>query len=270
MRTATSILCCLLLLSGCAGKTGNTDEAGSTNKGGNTNKADKTSGPAAAPSPTDRLCADPDLNDKQVAFQGQGAYLAGYVLGTGGTTLILAPQASATGCSWLAWARREADAGYRVLAFDFHDEGRSQSADAAKNSGDVAAAAAYARATGARGVVLVGASRGGTAALVAASRIEPPVTAVISLSAPDEYGLESAVKAVPGLRVPVLYVAATGDSRYAADARALHDATPGDRSTLALVPGQLHGTALLTITAEGTAEAGHAVDGFLRTQAPPH
>ncbi|WP_432824851.1 alpha/beta hydrolase [Dactylosporangium sp. CA-092794] len=252
MRFVTGVLC-LLLLSACA-------------------KAPVKAAPPPAPSPADRLCADPELNDKQVAFAGQdGTYLAAYLLGGGRAqvTLVLAPQASATGCSWLGWAKREADAGYRVLAFDFHGEGRSGRPGAATNSGDVAAAAAFARAKGGRDVVLVGASRGGTASLVAAAGLEPPPAAVISLSAPDRYAGENALPAVPKINAPVLYVAATGDSQYAASARALSDATPAANRTLTLVPGSLHGTALLTIAADGAAEAGRAVDDFLAIHARP-
>ncbi|MFG2041028.1 alpha/beta hydrolase family protein [Dactylosporangium sp. NPDC048998] len=225
---------------------------------------------AAAPSPIDRLCGDAELNDKQVAFAGQGgAFLAGYLLGSGDVTLVLAPQASATGCSWLGWAKQKAAAGYRVLAFDFNGEGRSRRAETGTNSGDVAAAAAFARGKGGRSVVLIGASRGATATLIAGARLEPPATAVISLSGPDSYAGESALQAVPRLSAPVLYVAATDDRSFATAAQAMHDATPGDKRTLSIVPGRLHGTALLTVTADGAPEATRAVDDFLAKNAPP-
>jgi pimeloyl-ACP methyl ester carboxylesterase len=255
MRKLTGILC-VLLLAACATEQPIAQPATTTTR--------------AAPSPTDGLCGAPDLNDKQVAFAGQaGSYLAGYMLGQGGVTLVLAPQASATGCSWLAWARQQAAAGYRVLAFDFNGEGRSQRADTGKNSGDVAAAVAFARAKGGRDVVLIGASRGATATLIAAAALEPPATAVISLSGPADYAGESALEAVPRLHVPVLYVAATGDSAFANAAQQMHAATPGDRRTLTIVPGQLHGTGLLTVTADGATEATKAVADFLQTSAPP-
>ncbi|MGI5242324.1 alpha/beta hydrolase family protein [Dactylosporangium sp. CA-139066] len=249
---------CLFLLAACAGP----DKPAAT--------AAPSATTRAAPSPTDRLCADPELNDKQVAFAGQaGTYLAGYLLGQGGVTLVLAPQAAATGCSWLAWAKQQAAAGYRVLAFDFNGEGRSQRAETGRASGDIAAAVAFARAKGGRDVVLIGASRGATATLVAAAGLEPPATAVISLSGPADYAGEDALPAVPRLDVPVLYVAASGDSAFASSAQQLYDATPGNRRSLAIVPGQLHGTALLTVTGDGAAEAAKAVEDFLKAGAPP-
>lgn len=219
-----------------------------------------------SPAPTPGLCGDPALDDKQVAFPGgHGTLLAGYLLGAGDVTLVLAPQASATGCSWLAWAKGKAAAGYRVLAFDFNGEGRSPRADTGHGSDDVTAAVAFARTAGSGRVVLAGASRGATATLIAAARLDPPPAAVISLSGPGDYAGESALAAVPKLTAPVLYVAATGDSAFATAAQAMYDATPGERRKLALVPGSLHGTGLLSITAEGTAEATRAVDDFLRT-----
>jgi pimeloyl-ACP methyl ester carboxylesterase len=251
------VLAAAVLLAGCADGTPQTPGAAASSA-------------PVAPSPTDGRCADPELNDKQVAFPGAGgSFLTGYVLGAGSTALVLAPQASANACSWLAYARQQATAGYLVLAFDFNGEGRSQRAPEATPSGDVLAAAAYARSRDATRVVLVGASRGGTAVLVAAARADPPVTAVVSLSAPGVYAGESAAQAAPKLAVPVLYVAATGDSAFADDARAMHDATADGRKRLAVVPGSLHGTALVTITAAGAPEAATAIGDFLKTHASP-
>ncbi|GAA3296964.1 alpha/beta fold hydrolase [Dactylosporangium vinaceum] len=250
-------ICCVLLLAGCGPAA---DEPGAARPSSTPSRA------AAAPSPTRGLCGDAALDDKQVTFPGPtGTYLAGYVLGAGDVTLVLAPQAGATGCSWLAWAREQAAAGYRVLAFDFNGEGRSRRADTGRNSGDVAAAAAYARAGGTGKVVLIGASRGATATLVAAAALNPPPTAVISLSGPATYGGEDAAQAVARLSAPVLYVAAKGDSAFAANAQTMYDATPGSARRLVLVEGALHGTGLLTIADVGAAEAAKAVGDFLRT-----
>ncbi|MDG6105205.1 alpha/beta fold hydrolase [Dactylosporangium aurantiacum] len=262
MRRIAATLLAALVLAGCGSDPATPDAATSS-------AAAESPTARAAPSPTDRRCADPELNDKQVAFQGTGAFLTGLLLGTGRTVLVLAPQASADACSWLSWARQEAAAGYRVLALDFAGEGRSQRRESGTPSADVLSAVAYARTLGVERVVLIGASRGGTAALVAAAAATPPVTAVISLSAPDSYAGEDAAAAVPRLTVPVLYVAATGDTSFAADAQAMYDATTDKRRGITLVPGRLHGTALLTITGEGAPEAAKAVTGFLATHAAP-
>ncbi|WP_344407449.1 hypothetical protein, partial [Dactylosporangium fulvum] len=120
----------------------------------------------------------------------------------------------------------------------------------------------------ATGVVLIGASRGGTAVLVAAAGLTPPPTAVVGLSPAPKYAGENALEAVPRLTAPVLYVAAAGDSGFPADAQAMYDATPGDKRKLAIVPGRLHGTAFVTIAAAGAQEAAAAVDAFLKAHAP--
>jgi pimeloyl-ACP methyl ester carboxylesterase len=250
MRLVTG-LGCLFLLAACAAPMSKPAPAVSAKPG--------------PPSPTHGLCGDPTLDDRQVTFPGgDGAFLAGYLLGVGDTTLVLSPQASATGCSWLAWAKDKAAAGYRVLALDFNGEGRSRRAATGHGSDDVTAAVAFARTAAGGRVVVVGASRGATASLIAAARVDPPVTAVISLSGPSEYAGESALETVPRLRVPVLYLAAADDSTFAAAAKAMYDATPGESRKLVVVPGQLHGTSLLTITAEGAAEAGRSIEDFLR------
>jgi len=249
MRSAA--LAALLVLTGC-GEQAAPQAAGS-------------SGPVRRmPSPEPGWCGAPGLDDKQVAFtDAGGVWLTGYVLGTGSTAVVLAAQAAASACSWLAWANRLAAAGYRVLAFDFSGEGRSQRGPASTFPGDVEAATGYARGLGVAKVVLVGASRGGTAVLVAAARVAPPVSAVVSLSAPEQYQGMNAGDAAPKLTVPVLYVAATGDGPFSRDARSLHGVTPGGRKTLTLVPGSLHGEALMLIDGEGAAEAVAAVDAFL-------
>jgi pimeloyl-ACP methyl ester carboxylesterase len=226
------------------------------------------SSPATTPAPAEPPCGDRTLDGKQVTFLRDDLRLSGYLLGAGSTALVLAAQAGADGCSWLSYAKQQAAKGYRVLAFDFNGEGRSQRPGGGPNSADVAAAATFARERGATRIVLVGASRGGTAVLVAAARLDPPAAAVISLSAPDTYHGESALDAVPKLAMPVLYLAATGDAGFADAAKALHAATPAARRQIILVPGRLHGEAFVLISAEGADEASAAIDAFLAAHAP--
>lgn len=72
------------------------------------------------------------------------------------------------------------------------------------------------RADGAERVVLVGASIGGTASLVAAAQIEPRVDGVVSLSAVNVLSVipdpdVTARRAVRQLRMPVLLVSTEDD-----------------------------------------------------------
>jgi alpha-beta hydrolase superfamily lysophospholipase len=72
------------------------------------------------------------------------------------------------------------------------------------------------------------------------------------------------VKAGPRLRVPVLYLAATADDNagydFSEDAKALHRAAAAKRKRLELLPGPLHGIALVG----GSARARVAIEGFLK------
>jgi pimeloyl-ACP methyl ester carboxylesterase len=66
------------------------------------------------------------------------------------------------------------------------------------------------------------------------------------------------------LRVPVLYVAATEDDNagydFSEDARAMHAATAAADRRLEILPGRLHGVALLA----GSPRARSLVEGFLK------
>ena len=223
--------------------------------------------PAPAASSAKPLCAGAAVTDVIVPTPA-GARLTGYVIGTGGTGIVLAAQARSDACSWLTQAKALAARGYRVLAVNYSGEGGSTYvAGSMAPSGDVAAGAAYLRGAGATRIVLIGASRGGTAALVAAARDPALATAVISLSAPGYYDGENALDAAPNLRLPVLYAAATGDGTFADTAKGLHDATPDSRRRLVTVSGVAHGQALLD-AADGT-PLKVAVSEFLAAHAPP-
>jgi pimeloyl-ACP methyl ester carboxylesterase len=121
-------------------------------------------------------------------------------------------------------------------------------------------------------VVLVGASMGGTASLIAATELSAkalPVTkvrvaGVATLSAPVEFKGLSAEEAVPKLQAPLLFVAAKDDVG-AAGATELQGLS-GNTGDLQIVPGKDHGTDLL----KGS-EADMVWDllmGFLKKQLP--
>ncbi|WHM37796.1 hypothetical protein [Streptomyces sp. BPTC-684] len=60
----------------------------------------------------------------------------------------------------------------------------------------------------------MGASKGGTAVLKAATVLEPRPDAVVSLSGPTQYGSTDALAAAPGLTSPVLYMAGADDNPF--------------------------------------------------------
>lgn len=112
-----------------------------------------------------------------------------------------------------------------------------------------------------RRVHLAGSSLGGSAALVAATNISPPVASVVSLSAPAHFRRQDALGVAPRLRLPVLYVASQDEPvGIADDARALHEATASTDKRLEIVPGTRHGLRIL----EASSSARALVEKFLR------
>jgi alpha-beta hydrolase superfamily lysophospholipase len=193
-------------------------------------------------------CAGPG----DVRFRAaDGVRLNGHRFGQGTTAVVLAHQSRGSLCSWVPYARRLASKGYVAFAFDFRSRGKSQTVGirrVRRIAGDVTAAAKYVRSRGATKVFLVGGSMGGSAVVVAGANTRPPVTGVVSLSAPTSFGGAEAEAAVPRLHVPVLYVAATDDAggAFATDAQTLYEATPSVDKAIEIVPGAQHGIDLVS------------------------
>ena len=185
---------------------------------------------------------------KAVVFRApSGPRLVGLVLGSGKTGVVLAHEFRANLCRWLPFARVLAKSGYRVLVFDFHNHGSSgfSNAASAANDRDVVAAGRLLIARGVEKLFVVGASMGGTASIVAAPKLAPQLSGVISLSGPKQFDGADAASAASGLAAPSLFLAARGDSPFADDARTLFDAVPRSDKQLEIVDGTAHGTTLL-------------------------
>ena len=134
---------------------------------------------------------------------------------------------------------------------------------------DVVAAAKFLRGEGVTTVVFIGSSMGGTASLVAATELAPPVAGVISLSGPTSHSGVDASVAVPKLTVPVLYAVGSDDVPFAANAQTLYDATPGSAKSLLVIKGSgQHGSALLASDAPDSAKVRKAIQDFLKAHAP--
>jgi dienelactone hydrolase len=216
------------------------------------------------------LCKAAWAGGKQVGFlDAAGVYVGGIELGTGSKGVVLAHQAGADSCQWLPFGRQLAAAGYRVLVFDFAGSGVSGPlANGDKRDDNVVAAAAYLHGHGVMDVVLIGASMGGNASLVAAPKVMPPVTGVVSLSAPLTYDGLDASAVAPKISVPALYIAGSGEATYADAARTLYSATPGDAKKLLLASGDQHGVALLEKAEPDSAKVRKAILDFLKANAP--
>jgi dienelactone hydrolase len=212
-----------------------------------------------------------DLADlgKQARFATPaGTQLVGVELGTGAKGVVLAHQNASNLCEWLLFGKRLADLGYRVLAFDFGGDG-----DSGPQRGDdrlddnVVAAATHLRGAGVTDVVLMGASKGGTASLSAAVTLNPAPAAVVTLSAPKVFGGISAEEAVPQLKSPALFLAAENDQPFAEAAQAFEATAPKSvPHQLFLSIGTEHGVAIL-----GGGQAKKVTDlieTFLKDHAP--
>jgi dienelactone hydrolase len=224
------------------------------------------SSPAAPafPVPTGPVCNGQAPGAHRADFPGTGGKpLLGYTMGTGPVGIVLANQADDNACSWAGYAQDLAQRGYRVLAFDFHGEGDSADSDGTGGD-DVAAAATYLRSQpGVSGIVLMGASRGGTAVLVAGASLKPPPKAVIALSAPAVYNQDDAASAVANLTVPTLFVAAEDDGSIPADAQSMSAKVAPNLRTLKIVPGGSHGKNLLIPAFDGADQALAAINTML-------
>jgi alpha-beta hydrolase superfamily lysophospholipase len=199
-----------------------------------------------------------------------GTRLAGHRFGGvrpgGRTAVVLAHQSNGSLCEWLPYARTLAAKGLFVFVFDFRGHGSSKGRPLyGRLDLDVAAAVKAVRSLGARKVVVVGASLGGIAGVVAAANISPAIDGIVAVSAPATIrGRLDALPSAPRLRVPVLFLAAGEDQNdpydFAADAERLHGAVGTADKRLRLLPGSLHGVALVA----GSAEARELVEAFIR------
>lgn len=157
--------------------------------------------------------------------------------GSGLIGIVVDHQAGQNLCGSMAWADTFAAEGYLAIAPSLDDEYQVSETEAAVG---------YLRAHGATKIVLLGASMGGTAVLIAAAQLEPPVQAVISVSGPAAYSPLDASVTAPKLTVPVFYSAGADDESFAADETMMYRATAEKDKVLDIVPGSSdHGFDLL-------------------------
>jgi pimeloyl-ACP methyl ester carboxylesterase len=185
-----------------------------------------------------------------------GVELAGRLFGDtdrARTGVVFAHMLPADQSSWFAFADRVAGEGYLALTFDFRgycpggDAGCSAGErDASSDATDVAAAVAFLRSQGVETVAIVGASMGGTAALIVAADQGGRIAAVITLSAPQSIeGLVAGPDVLARISAPKLFLAGAFDGTAAAAAQAFSDESRAP-SRLEIVPSDDHGTDLIT------------------------
>jgi pimeloyl-ACP methyl ester carboxylesterase len=145
---------------------------------------------AATPQPISTYCSVPvqdGIVQKQIRAGG-GARLNTGWWGTGGTVAVLLHQTDDDGmCGFLFYGEYLAAHGVRVVLMDFCDYGQSDCGDAPPQlPAQVEAVTRAVRDQGAKRIVLVGASLGGSVAVAAAKRTR--ADAIVDLSGPADFG----------------------------------------------------------------------------------
>jgi esterase/lipase len=175
---------------------------------------------------------------------GDGVELVGDLHGDGDVGVILLHMFQSDRTAWSSFAALLADEGYTALTFDFRGYGDSGGDRVVEDIWrDALAAVRFMRGRGFERIILVGASMGGTAALVVAAREE--LEAVATLSAASSFmGLSIPPEAVELIEEPKLFVAAQGDSAAAVTAQQLYAAAPPPKQ-VEVVSGSDHGIDLV-------------------------
>jgi pimeloyl-ACP methyl ester carboxylesterase len=169
-----------------------------------------------------------------------GIDINGNIFGSGNSWVILSHMYPTTQTSWFDFARYLADNGYIVLTYDFRGYGKSGgSQDISNIDKDLEAALDFVRQYDAEKIFLIGASMGGTASLVVASK--QTVDGVISFSSPTEIDSLSAIDKVGKIDAPKLFIASQGDGIAAESANTLFDASPEPKE-IEILDGSAHGT----------------------------
>lgn len=197
-------------------------------------------GPATSPeetaTTTATACGDEDAEAVTLTTE-DGAELDAALLGEGKVGVVLGHQFRSDMCSWVPFAKQLAERGIRALALNF---------GSASIDEDMVAGARELQRRGAEQIFLVGASMGGTAALVATEEID--VAGVATLSAPQEFSGIDALPAVRELKAPTLLLVGRQDESFARDARRLFRATRSSDKALVMAAGSEHGIDLLQDT----------------------
>jgi dienelactone hydrolase len=180
-----------------------------------------------------------DQRFRPVVLRGPaGARLPAVSAGHGPTVAVLLHQTDGNGlCGWLGFAQQLArQRGVTALALDLcaYGAARCEGGYVARQTDQVRLAVDHALDDlGARRVVLVGASMGGSLAVLTGA-VDDRVDAVVDLSGPDEWSAPAVHRAARGLSVPALFAVARdeGEEEVAAMRRAAAAAPEGSELVL--------------------------------------
>jgi dienelactone hydrolase len=256
-----------LLIAGCSSGSGDGSRGGAATKSSAPAQAHTTPvkpvklrRPLKPLKPPSARCGAPRTKATLVRFKApDGTGLNGVLVGSGTVGVVLAHEYNEDLCGAWPFANYLAKRGFRVFAVDMRCFGRSacpQGDAAGRVVDDLVAAVAELRHRSVTKVALVGASMGGSAALIAATRVQPAVDAVVALSGEANptslIGIPlNARAAVPQLEVPAMFVIADLDQFASIDeTRAMYQADKTADKRLLVLPSQFdgfHGWMVLTV-----------------------
>jgi pimeloyl-ACP methyl ester carboxylesterase len=140
---------------------------------------------------------------EQVSIPGPSEDMDGTLFGEGDIGVVLAHQNGLDQSSWFPFASKLVDEGYAVLTFDFLDKDLD---------GELGAAVGFLRSQAVDKVFVIGASKGGAAALALAAG-DPDIAGVVSLSGVVSFGDVTLNQAtVAKIEAPKLFIVDTSDS----------------------------------------------------------
>jgi hypothetical protein len=179
------------------------------------------------------------------------ATLHAVTTGSGPTAIVLAHETGQDACDWAFFVPELEGDGRMALAFDFSDGGSSSYVGDGRNDLDVLAAVTEARRQGATRVVVIGASKGATAAVAAAGAPGSGIDGVVSLSAAMSHRNTDAGAAAAAVTIPVLFAASDGDGSAAQTAQTLSAACGCAYPPVLVFSGTRHGMRLLADGPDG-------------------
>jgi alpha-beta hydrolase superfamily lysophospholipase len=240
-----------VLLAGLLGACGGTSSSGTSS--GVTTPATSIGGVE----PPAKRCGPPAQAAQVVTLRtADGVRLDGAIVGAGERGVVLVHEAGGQVlCGWWPYAVRLAKEGFHVLIFDLRCYGLSDCPSKGERDvvEDVASAVEELRARGAGSIELVGASYGGSVALVAASRLEG-ASALADLSGDllrasmgGRGGPTTAWQAAVDVDVPTLLAVAKEDAYLGvSEERALYRRLASPHKRLIVLPaGSGHGWTML-------------------------
>ena len=217
-----------------ADETESADQTQPAESGGDEQTEEATAYPLVPAEPGRRPC-EPE-GSTWLDAEGLGTEEADVLaLGEGEVGVVLLHQNDGRACAWVPVAEELVAEGYAVRVPVMEPGHWPQPL--------IASAVEHLRGEGAGRVAVVGASMGGTYAIVGAAESATPPDLVVSVSGPGFYRGVDPVEAVGQLDRPVLLLAAEDDGALADAAREIAGAAP--EADLEILPGSAHGIDLL-------------------------